>query len=603
MKKKKKDRVTILLVAILVTYLLMLTLITHAESLSYAAKLRNEYKKTGNDSIKIERLFDLAFFYYDDLSDDPAADSISQAAIGIAEADQRPGLLLLAYNRYTESNNLNRNYQKALGYALKAEQLSSLSNNPAVVFRSYKNLAAVYLAGYEYDKALEYSYKSLSISASTDNIKWKAESYLDIGRSLEGKNQKIEAFRNYLNAISLAERTKDRDLMTKCDDQLSQFYNLNKLYAKAIKYKQMQIDLLQKAKPVDSVALMWTLYDLQAIDIHSNNNHLNERTINEILDFATRRKNHQMLSYEFALIRNHLIEADKIDQLHDFYLKQFPDQLKRMSLENPGLYNKLNAFFCERRNMPDSALYYFSKAETSLQSNPNLILQSNFYNRFGQFLVRQGKKDQAIAKFSKSYELAKEASYLDYMLNASGELQSVYAGKGDFKNAYNWSVQNKVLSDSMNNMSKKDQMLIMEIDHENRQQELAAEEERSSIQRRNYLEYSAMIIVIIGVFIVLLMLGSLKVPEWIIKMLGFFSFIFLFEFIILIADHTIHEITHGEPWKILLIKIFLLAVMLPMHEWIERRVMGFLLDPRLINISRYPLKSKLKEKVIRIYQK
>jgi len=579
---------------------LMLTFVSHAGPLPLDSKLWNDFKKAGNDSIKIERLFDVAFFYYDELSEDVIADSISQEAIRIAEADQRPVLLLTAYNRYLESNNLNRYYQKALGYALKAEQLSSVINDPGAVFRSYKNLAAVYLSGYEYDKALEYSYKSLSVSASTDNINWKAESYLYIGRSLEGKNQKIEAFRNYLNAISLAERIKNSDLAMKCYDQLSHFYNLNKLYAKAIKYKQMQIDLLRKAKPVDSVALMWTLYDLQAIDIHSNNNHLNEKSAREILDFAKRRKNNQMLSYEFALIRNHLIEADKTDQLQDFYQNQFPEELKKMSMENPGLYYRLNAFFCENRNMPDSALYYFSKAESVLQSNPNKILQSNFYNRFGQFLVRQGMKDPAIAKFSLSYELAKEASYFDYMLNASEELRSIYADKGDFKNAYTWSMLNKDLADSMNNMSKKDQMLVMEIDHENRRQEIAAAEELDSIQRRNYLEYSAMVIVIIGVFIVLLMLGSLKVPAWIIRMLGFFSFIFLFEFIILIADHRIHEITEGVPWKILLTKIFLLAVLLPLHEWIERHVMAFLLDPKLINIARYPLKSKLREKVIRL---
>ena len=225
-----------------------------------------------------------------------------------------------------------------------------------------------------------------------------------------------------------------------------------------------------------------------------------------------------------------------------------------------------------------------------MHSDPNKILQSNFYNRFGQFLVRQGQKEKAISKFSKSYEMAKEASYFDYMLKASKQLELIYANKGDYKNAYTCSVLNKVLSDSLNNMSKKDQMLIMEIDHETRQRELAAESERESTLRRDYLEYSAMIIIIIGVFIVLLMLGSLKVPEWIIKMLGFFSFIFLFEFIVLIADHKILEITSGEPWKILLIKIILIAFLLPMHQWIEKHVIAFLLNPGLINISQYPFR-------------
>lgn len=68
-------------------------------------------------------------------------------------------------------------------------------------------------------------------------------------------------------------------------------------------------------------------------------------------------------------------------------------------------------------------------------------------------------------------------------------------------------------------------------------------------------------------------------------MLGFFSFIFLFEFIILLADNSIHHWTHGEPWKILLIKIFLIAFLLPFHHWIEKRVVDYLLNHRLINFS------------------
>jgi hypothetical protein len=557
-----------------------------------------EIKKTDNDSIKIGKLFDLAWFNFDIMGDDRLADSLSRIAIQIAEDSHRPELLLMSYNRYIRSNNLFTNFKTALGYALKAEQVAG-SNNPEIAFNNAENLVSVYLAGYEYDKALEYSYRALSISSAPDNIIRKAESYLDIGKCLDGKNQKIEAFRNYLNATALAEGIKNTALLVKCYSQLSQFYNLNKLYNKATHYKLMQSDLLRSTLPVDSIALTWTKYDLQVIDLNSNNNELNERSMKEILDFARRNKVNRLLKYEISLIRTHLIEADKIGQLHDLYFKQFPLELKSLASENPALFYKLRAFFCEDENKPDSALYYFRQAEKFLQSDPNKVLQANFYNRFGQFFMRHGLKRDALEKFSKSYELAKAASYFDYMLVASREMETIYSGNGDFKNAYKYAVLNKVLSDSVNNMSKNDQLLVMEIDHVSRLREQAADQERQSVLRRHYLQYNAIIIIMIGIFIVLLMLGSLKVPEWIIKMLGFFSFIFLFEFIVLISDRTINEITHEEPWKIMLIKIFLIGILLPMHSWIEKRVIAFLLNPRLINISQYPLLSVIRERITR----
>jgi len=562
----------------------------------YTQQLLQEIKTTDKDSLKISKLFDLAFFYNDYLGDDKLADSMSSVAIQLAEMTHHPDLLFFAYNRYIESNNLFTNNKQALQYALKAQQIT-IVKTAEKEFRNAKNLVAVYLAGYKYDKALEYSYKTLSIATSTENKAWKAESYLDIGESLEGKNQKIEAFRNYLNAVSLAEGIKNEDLQIKCYNKLSHFYNLIRLYSKATQYKLVQQELIKKTMPVDSVSLVWTWYDLQEIDLNSNNNHLSEKSMQKILDFAKRWNNYRLLKFELALIRTHLIEADNTRMLYDLYYKQFPLELERLASENPGLYARLKAYFCELENRTDSALYYFNKAESILQTHPNKVLLSNFYNRFGQFLLRNGMKDKAIEKFGKSYEKAGEASYFDYMLSASRQLESLYAGKGDYKNAYNYAVLNKVLSDSLNNLSKNDQLLIMEIDYETRQREINAELEKQSADRRHYLQYSAIIISIISLFVILLMLGSLKVPEWIIRMLGFFSFIFLFEFIVLIADHNIHEITHGEPWKILLIKIFLIAILLPVHHWIEKRVVAFLLNPKLINISRYPLRTKLKEHI------
>jgi hypothetical protein len=155
---------------------------------------------------------------------------------------------------------------------------------------------------------------------------------------------------------------------------------------------------------------------------------------------------------------------------------------------------------------------------------------------------------------------------------------------------------NKVLSDSLNNISKKDQLLIMEIDHETRQRDIVAEQQKQSTIRRHYLQYSAITVGILTVFVILIMLGSFKVPEWIVKTTGFFSFIFLFEFIILLADQQIHELTHGEPWKVLLIKIGLIAILLPLHHSIEKKVITYLLNHRLLDISRVSIRRWVKRR-------
>jgi len=82
------------------------------------------------------------------------------------------------------------------------------------------------------------------------------------------------------------------------------------------------------------------------------------------------------------------------------------------------------------------------------------------------------------------------------------------------------------------------------------------------------------------------------VPSWLIRVLGFFSFILFFEFIIMIADHKIYHITNNEPWKILLIKIGLIAFLLPFHHWIEKKVTQYLINNKILKMPRFSLKNK-----------
>ncbi len=559
-------------------------------------RLTKEIRLAENDSLKILKIAALASFYNDYLDDHLRADSVGEQAIRIAEASHRPELLLLACNLYIESNDLRYNYQKALGYALRAGQVAGMTNNPELIYRTTKNIASVYLSGYQYDKALEFNYKSSSIANTSDNVFQKAESFLETGRTLEGKNQKIEAFRNYITASSMAEKENNLELLKSCYDRLSNFYTFNKLYAKATRYKLMQRGLVMKKKPVDSVALMWIEYDLQVIDNSSDNHRLNETTMLNVLDFAARHGHQRLMNYEIALCRTYLIDANKIGVLHDLYYKRYPKEWEKLATSNPGLFFRLKAFFCEEEQKPDSALFFFRRAEQILASDPNRILQSKFYLRFGQFLLRHGDKGNALAKFNSSYAMAAKASWFEYMVMTSGLLESLYAETNDYKNAYKFAALNKVLADSIDRLSKQDEILVMEIDHETRQRERLAEREQQETLRRHYLQYTAITIGILSAFVLLIMLGSLKVPEWIIRMLGFFSFIFLFEFIILLADHKIHEMTQGEPWKVLLIKIFLIAILLPLHHEIEKWVITYLLNHKLIDLNNLSFVRKFRQK-------
>jgi hypothetical protein len=589
------------LLLLLITFLP--TSILHCKGQSTGNKMghtavRNEAE---NDSLTLIQLFNLAYQYSYLEGDSRKADSISDVAIEIARGTYRPQIILMAYILYLESNNVGLNYDKALNYGLEALNLCENMNNAQMAWRCNKNLSLVYQAEYKYKEALEHAYRALSISETLENDIMKAESYLQIGSCLEGNNQHIEAFRNYLNAKKLAEKTNNQVLLINSYSQLSSFFKNNKMYDKASFYKLREVDLLKNHDPVDSLALNWAMYDLQVIMVNSDNQ-FSQKVLTDILNYAFRHKVQRLKNFEISLYRTYLIKTDQIGLLDNFYNIQFPEEMDRLKKEDPALQLKLKAYFFEEKEQLDSAYLYFNKAEELIQNNPNIIYQSNFYIRFGQYLARHRHDNEAIIKFEKAYELAKDASYFDYMLTSSSNLESLHAELENYQLAYNYSVLNRILNDSIHKLSKKEQMIVLEIGHEADLQEMAVKLEEEKTIRRHNIQYTAIIITIIIVFIILIMLGSFQVPKWAIHSLGFFSFIFLFEFIIMVADHKIIELTHGEPWKILGIKILLIAFLLPFHHWIESKVVEYLTTHKLINLSNFSFQN-LKKRVTELGDK
>jgi class 3 adenylate cyclase len=427
--------------------------------------LGKEYPKTEADSIVVKKLTALANYYYDYLGDEKIADSLSDEAIHIAEMSFRPAFQLNAYFSYFDNNEFDlSNFKKAQDYGLKAIQIAGMLNDPEKEWRAYKNLVKLYLAVNKFNMALQYSYAAIGRARAMENNALSAESYLLFARSLEGKNQQDLANNYYQNATELAEKLKDPVLQIKCYHELFRFYLANKLFNQALLYKWKEGQLVKSIFWMDTIKQMWIEWDLLSIQ-RNMNVPLEEKKFREILDFSIRHKADRLKEYTFALYRSYLLDEDKIDRLYELYNKQYPFELKLLSHQNAAVYYRLQAFFKEKENLPDSALYYFDKAEQLMVKMPDLKL-SQFYYRFGQFLVRHNHNREAIDKFIQSYKVAREVPYFDYMLNASSQLEKLYSQMGDFRNAYKYSVNVRELIDSISTLSKREQIMKDNINRE-----------------------------------------------------------------------------------------------------------------------------------------
>ena len=224
----------------------------------------------------------------------------------------------------------------------------------------------------------------------------------------------------------------------------------------------------------------------------------------------------------------------------------------------------------------DSAEFYFRKVEPQMESKGGPFAKAGFYDQAGNFYKAKGDGGKAIAYYIKEGDLGQSIGDLTILQRSALSLDSLYLQEGDYRSAYDYHTKYVRYSDSLRSLAKETDLLKLEVDNDNRRRERQVKEDELSREHRHNVQYMGFTAGLVFLFISLVMLGWLAVPAGVIRALGFLSFIFLFEFIILLADKTIQAWTHEEPWKVLLIKIGLAAVLVPLHHWLEHKVIHYL---------------------------
>ena len=241
-----------------------------------------------------------------------------------------------------------------------------------------------------------------------------------------------------------------------------------------------------------------------------------------------------------------------------------------------------NALFCEYKSDLDSAKLLYQRAIKAAEELNHEYRQANYHRRYGEFLYRHGMKKESYMHLNQALTLAKKNNYISYILDIVKPLDSLARTFKDYEAAYGYAETEANAKAYVANQQIKENLLIMELENEKKQNEMRQISAAEAEKKKFNLQYFAIAVALIALFLLLIIVSSMSVPAWLIEMLGFFSILFIFEFVILILDHKIHHWAHGEPIKIFLVKIAILSVLFPFHHVIEHGVTSYMKKNRML---------------------
>lgn len=192
---------------------------------------------------------------------------------------------------------------------------------------------------------------------------------------------------------------------------------------------------------------------------------------------------------------------------------------------------------------------------------------------YGTYLLRQRKYNEAKNYGIKSFNIACNDHFKNDVVEASGLLYDVYAGRNNKDSAFYYVTINHLYRDSIAAEQKTNQLQGLIINQQLKEAEQQAKAEQDAEQRHRNIEYAIIALgLVVLVMLFLLLSRSIIVNTRVIEVVGVIGLLILFEFINLIIHPYLVQLTNDSPLFMLLILVAIAAIIVPLHHRLEHWV-------------------------------
>jgi tetratricopeptide (TPR) repeat protein len=566
---------------ILSLLLILVTLNSFAQKDTAIISLEKQLETTTNISDKLDITFKIAAKY--NLANPASCEAYLQKGIFIAEESRDREMMIkarrIAGNLYTQLAGLKEYSEKALSYTKDALELCKKEKGMEGEKIACNIQMVKLLRNSQNTEAKKYNDAAIALAEETNDDSLIVITKLSYGLTQLANGDKLEAFKTFIAAQTVAEKSKHKNkegLQIIVYNSIAEFYKKIEEYDKAIDYQYKTLNYYKNNNKTDETFAM--MFSIGSNYIGAKKFDAAKQIFeNEIALADSLHKPDYKINGEIGIL-NTLINGPEKDKAIA-YLRTHPEVKASYEKVNMGYqidFGTAQAFTVLKQY--DSAKYYFDKTLPILEKQGTSFILSNVYLQYSNFLYESGKAEQAITYLKKAIAINDSSNNTGANKDFYQALDSCYQKTGDYKNAvfYSGLYQKARVEEEEKNKAK--DILSVEIDAENKRKERLEIEEEEATRIKHNWQYMGIVLSIISLFILLAIIGIFNVPLKWVKALGFISFIFLFEFIILLADNWIHHATHGEPWKVLAIKVMLIAILLPLHHKLEHAVIKYIAE-------------------------
>ena len=438
-------------------------------------------------------------------------------------------LLLIFSFVFITKNSISQNAIDSLKNEIRKEKSDSI-----------KSTLLAYLALeyrlYNVDTAIQYANSGLLIARNSGYIKGEILCGYILGESNRIKGNYAKALDISLSTIQKAESTDNKNLQFNLNNLIATIYGSMSENEKYLSYLRKMFGLIEDENDYESLNVLYT----------------NLGDVFEKLNILDSARYYTHLAYDISV------------KINDF-------EGIGLTLNNLGnIHYKLN--------QPDVALANYKLCLPYITAEQAAVPYCESTMGIAKIYYAKGLKDSSLMYAKKSFNVAKNKNFAQYILNASMFLSEYYNKEKNIDSSYKYLNEVIISKDSLFGQEKVKQIQSLELQEILRQREIEKTLQEAENERKKNLQYGIITIVIISILLFFLLLSnSIIVNNSFIKFLGALSLLLVFEFISLLLHPIISNITHHSPILMLIISVAIASIIIPAHHQLEYKLIDILI--------------------------
>jgi len=425
----------------------------------------------------------------------------------------------------------------ALWYLEKSLQMHVEMKNKEAMAQVFSNMATFLYSGGDQIRALEYFRKSLQISEEINDQESIANSINNLG-FIHMKRGDIElAIANYSKSIIICEERGYRGILATALHNMALMFKQQGDFEAALEYYLKSLKLKEK---YNRSGITYTLTNIGAL--YGN---LNEK-----------------------------------EKAIEYYQKSIAIDKKTGGVRN--MANTLNnlGYLYFKQGIPELAMKQYEEALLINEKIKWDLGIATVLANMGNVRFNENNLDLSMELGQRSFSISQELGFPEQIRRSSNLIYRIHKKRKNYSDALKMYELFIEMRDSINNEHTQKASIRQQTKFKFEKEQLIKdqeEKEKNRIeelvrQRRDNLQYSVILIVILVLASFVLLLGKINVGTRMAEGLIFFSFLIIFEFVLVLADPYIEGWSGGAPGIKLLFNAGIAALIFPLHSLFENKL-------------------------------